>query len=131
MAGTVLRTRSQFENAVARILADEPECDPARDRPRTRADCIDGPRPCPWVGCRYHLLLDVTPKTGRIRLNQVNRALHELSDTCALDVADRGAQTQRDVGALLSVTRPRIQTIERAALKKIGLRLALMIKPAV
>ena len=21
-------------------------------RPRTRGDCVDGERPCPWVGCR-------------------------------------------------------------------------------
>ena len=24
-------------------------------RPRTRAECIDGPRPCPHSSCRYHL----------------------------------------------------------------------------
>lgn len=28
-------------------------------RPRTRGDCLTMPRPCPWVGCRHHLLLDV------------------------------------------------------------------------
>ncbi len=28
-------------------------------RPRTRGDCLAEARPCPWVGCRYHLLLDV------------------------------------------------------------------------
>ena len=28
-------------------------------RPITRADCIDGPRPCPWVSCRHHLLLEI------------------------------------------------------------------------
>jgi len=28
-------------------------------RPKTRADCIDGPRPCPWLGCRYHLGVEV------------------------------------------------------------------------
>lgn len=34
-------------------------------RPRTRAQCQDGPRPCPWVACRHHLLLEVAapPKT--------------------------------------------------------------------
>ena len=25
------------------------------DRPRTRADCLKGPRPCPWIMCRHHL----------------------------------------------------------------------------
>jgi hypothetical protein len=29
-------------------------------RPQRRSDCEDGPRPCPWVGCRYHLWADVS-----------------------------------------------------------------------
>ena len=32
-------------------------------------DCVDRPRPCPWVGCKHHLLLDVNEKTGSITLN--------------------------------------------------------------
>lgn len=28
-------------------------------RPRTRGECKDGPRPCPWVSCRHHLLLEI------------------------------------------------------------------------
>jgi hypothetical protein len=28
-------------------------------RPRTRADCLDEARPCPWVGCRHHLAFDL------------------------------------------------------------------------
>ena len=28
-------------------------------RPVTRGDCLAEARPCPWVGCQYHLLLDV------------------------------------------------------------------------
>lgn len=27
-------------------------------RPQTRGDCVDGPRPCPWVGCRHHTYID-------------------------------------------------------------------------
>ena len=30
-------------------------------RPRTRNDCLEEARPCPWVGCRYHLLLEIVP----------------------------------------------------------------------
>jgi hypothetical protein len=32
-------------------------------------DCMDRPRPCPWVGCKHHLLLDVNENTGSITLN--------------------------------------------------------------
>lgn len=37
--------------------------------PKTRADCINRPRPCPWVRCKHHVLLDVNPKTGTIKVN--------------------------------------------------------------
>ena len=41
-----------------------------KDRPKNYyADCVDRPRPCPWVGCKYHLLLDVNTDTGTITLN--------------------------------------------------------------
>src|SRR5262249_28750008 len=38
-------------------------------RPRTRAECAEGQRPCPWVSCKHHLYLDVNPETGSIKLN--------------------------------------------------------------
>lgn len=37
-------------------------------RPVTRGDCRDVPRPCPWVSCRFNLLLDVQPN-GTIAFN--------------------------------------------------------------
>jgi hypothetical protein len=37
-------------------------------RPRTVGDCRKGPRPCPFVGCRFNLLLDMLPD-GSIVLN--------------------------------------------------------------
>lgn len=37
-------------------------------RPQTRADCEGGPRPCPYVGCRASLLVDVLAD-GQIILN--------------------------------------------------------------
>jgi len=40
----------------------------APKRPKTRAQCENGPRPCPWYGCKYHLGLDVEA-TGTIRFN--------------------------------------------------------------
>lgn len=67
--------------------------------PRTRADCIDGPRPCPWVGCRYHLARDVSPAGARVRVRDPG----SLDETCALDVADRGPQSPPDIAALMGL----------------------------
>lgn len=41
-------------------------------RPRTRADCLQEARPCPWVACRHHLLLEVA--TPRARQDSSARA---------------------------------------------------------
>ena len=62
-------------------------------RPRSRADCANGPRPCMFISCKHHLYLDVNPSTGSIKLNFPDREVWELADTCALDVADRGGIT--------------------------------------
>jgi hypothetical protein len=82
-------------------------------RPTTRGDCCQDVRPCPWVGCKHHLL--VTEASGRLRLNLPSRkrrptlgphasdaevelwiddvveALQRMPDTCSLDIADRYA----------------------------------------
>jgi len=57
-------------------------------RPATRAECIDGPRPCPWVTCRHHLYLDVSER-GWIKLNFPHLEPWEMRDSCSLDIADR------------------------------------------
>lgn len=31
-----------------------------------RSDCVGEPRPCPWLGCKYNVLLDVTDSGGII-----------------------------------------------------------------
>lgn len=89
-------------------------------RPRDRSECVDGPRPCPYVSCRYHLLLDVSPKTGKLKLNFGTDDPAELPDTCSLDVAARGAETLDVVGAAMNVTRERARQIEAKALAKVA-----------
>lgn len=95
-------------------------------RPKTRADCIEGPRPCPWVGCKYHLYLDVNPRTGSIKLNFPELEPWEMTETCVLDLADRGPVTLEDVGKIMNLTRERIRQLEVSASEKIrGTRLAI------
>ena len=43
----------------------------------------------------------------------------EMTETCALDVADRGGITLEDVGILLNLTRERIRQVERSGIDKL------------
>ena len=90
--------------------------DGGEPRPRSRAECKNEPRPCPYVSCRYHLYLDVSPRTGSIKLNFPDLEVWELGETCALDVAERGGVTVEHLGAMLNVTRERIRQLEIRAL---------------
>jgi hypothetical protein len=92
---------------------------PEVERPQTRADCKDGPRPCPWVSCVHHLYLDVNPTTGAIKLNHPRLEVWDMKETCSLDVADRGPVTLEEVGELMNITRERTRQIELAALGKL------------
>lgn len=88
-------------------------------KPKTRSQCIDGPRPCPYVSCKHHLFLDVSAKTGAIKMNFPDLDLWEMGESCALDVADRGGTTLEDVGAIMNLTRERIRQVEVRALAKL------------
>jgi len=90
---------------------------PDVERPRTRGDCDEMPRPCPFVSCRHHLYLDVNDDTGAIKLNFPHLEPWELVETCSLDVADREGVTLEETGAILNVTRERVRQIEMRALK--------------
>jgi hypothetical protein len=89
------------------------------DKPRTRQDCVNGPRPCPYVSCKHHLFIDVSPRTGAIKLNFPDLEVWEMGESCALDVADRGGTTLEDVGAIMNLTRERIRQVEVNALAKL------------
>ncbi len=88
-------------------------------RPRSRADCANGPRPCMFISCKHHLYLDVNPSTGSIKLNFPDREVWELDETCALDVADRGGITLEEVGSIMNLTRERIRQVETRGLLKL------------
>ena len=88
-------------------------------RPRSRAECINGPRPCMFISCKHHLYLDVNPATGSIKLNFPDKEVWEMGETCALDVADRGGITLEEVGSIMNLTRERIRQVETRGLLKL------------
>jgi hypothetical protein len=89
------------------------------EKPQTRADCVNGERPCPFVSCKHHLYLDVSARTGAIKLNFPDLEVWEMTETCALDVADRGGTTLEEVGAIMNLTRERIRQVEVKGLAKL------------
>jgi hypothetical protein len=91
----------------------------AATRPRTRGECAGGPRPCPLVGCVANLYLDVSPLNGSITLNRPELEPWEMTESCMLDVADRGEHTLEQVGSFLNLTRERIRQVEISGLHKL------------
>jgi hypothetical protein len=89
-------------------------------RPRSRADCLNGPRPCMFISCKHHLYLDINPSTGSIKMNFPEREVWEMTESCALDIADRGGITLEEVGEVMNLTRERIRQLETRGLKKLG-----------
>ena len=78
--------------------------------PKTRAECLRGPRPCGKLACRYNLWAEARP-------NAPGWAFPRQS--CALDVATRGGMTLKQVGRILRLTRERVRQIEASALGKL------------
>jgi len=89
------------------------------DRPATRGQCKEEMRPCPYVSCQHHLYLDVSSRTGAIKLNFPDLEVWEMAETCSLDVADRGGITLEEVGEILNLTRERIRQVEVRGLLKL------------
>jgi DNA-binding transcriptional ArsR family regulator len=75
--------------------------------PRSRTECADGPRPCPHLGCRYHLgdLWGAQPPKD--------------AETCALDVADRGEHGIEDLARLLGAADATLSDIEYSAKRQL------------
>lgn len=100
--------------------------DGAAVRPRTRGECQDGERPCPWVSCAHHLLPGLLEEgSGRVPRSDdaVLAALETMPHTCALDVADEGGAVLETLGEAFGVTRERARQIEAKALNHFPKRL--------
>ena len=61
----------------------------------------------------------MSARTGAIKLNFPDLEVWEMTQTCALDVADRGGATLEDVGAIMNLTRERIRQVEVTGLAKL------------
>ncbi|HEX7667158.1 MAG TPA: sigma factor-like helix-turn-helix DNA-binding protein [Polyangiaceae bacterium] len=110
-----VKRMTKRELELGRLLYPEVEV----EKPRTREECVNGARPCPFVSCKHHLFLDVSARTGAIKLNFPDLEVWDMNETCALDVADRGGTTLEEVGAIMNLTRERIRQVEVKGLAKL------------
>jgi len=94
-------------------------------RPLTRGDCIDAPRPCPWVSCRYHLWSDVprVARPGVVMVSFPDLEPWEIPETCALDAASLEGLALDEVGMRMNLTAERVRQIELRALRRIKRRM--------
>lgn len=106
-----------------------------RALPATRGGC-PGVRPCPFVSCSHHLLIDSVPAEGSVRINrhaaavvrlpllewgadELEAGLAALPETCSLDVAERHGITQEETAEILGGWwRTRVEAIEIGARQK-------------
>jgi hypothetical protein len=88
------------------------------DRPLTRGECADFERPCPYIGCRYHLFMDYTTRGVPDSLWWSRDPLR-MDQTCCLDIADAGPITLEEVGEMLGLTRERVRQIETMAMLRV------------
>lgn len=99
-----------------RATDDELEDLLLEQRPKTWADCQDGPRPCPWVSCKHHLYIEVNPVTGSVQFPFGHLEIDQLKHTCSIDAALDGPFTLEEVGELTNRTKERVRQIETKAL---------------
>lgn len=107
-------------------------CPPDEDeehwRPKTRADCAKVPRPCPYVGCKYNNYLHVhdgsaNPPGRADSVDHRLRILHEGEPgdmpahlSCAMDIAEAGGASCKDIAEALGVSRQRADQVLRRTL---------------
>ena len=75
-----------YGNSTAIWVAVMPEDLP----PVNRSQCIGGPRPCPWIRCRHHMIWSI-PAQRLVKMTDaeiVDAICSDLPETCVLDVID-------------------------------------------
>ncbi len=97
------KTRAECHDARDRLTAHLPADDPYRVH-----------RPCPFVSCRFHLHVDVSPDGAIVVVSTEDMPL-DIAHTCALDVIDEHPEgvTREEMGTILRVSCERTRFYER------------------
>lgn len=86
--------------------------------PESRAACKDGPRPCGYVRCKFHLWrIDSDERAGNPDNSDAGTTLKPawlewpVPASCALDFADQGEHGAREVGRAMGMHRGNVWLI--------------------
>ncbi|PJF33652.1 MAG: hypothetical protein CUN57_01585, partial [Phototrophicales bacterium] len=91
---------------------------PRHSRPKNVSQCPKGR--CPYVGCRYHIWMDVNPKNGSITYNfPPEIGPTDILQPCALRFAEQGGRNLEEIGSYFGLTKERIRQIEEQALLRL------------
>lgn len=134
-----------MKRAAALVVAGDLAPELAIARPRCRAECARGPRPCPWFGCVWHLGLSQPRRTrhrpGVLRstatgetlrgnadwrtverfIADVVETLPTLAASCVLDVADAGAIGPTAIARMMGIPKQHVVATLRSARTKLKL----------
>lgn len=100
-------------------------------RPKTRAECLNMPRPCPYVSCKHHLAIERL-ENGIIHV-WPNLEPEQWPASCVLDVVDRCEDIERqdptvalnygltldEIAPYMNLTHEAVRQIEQKAIEKI------------
>lgn len=111
----------------AQLYPERPGVD--YERPRTRAECVDGPRPCPFVSCRHHLAFDVMPN-GNIQWSNPDVPIEEMEHSCSLDIADRGGASIKTIMRIYRYSKETVMQQEKLALFRLRRHLPVIAEQA-
>ncbi len=98
-----------------------------QSRPKTRGDCVNGVRPCPYVTCKYHLahISDYNMASGiRFRFaghpDDAAEKVVKMGWSCSLDFADMvKANDVPEVAEAMGIPYKTIEPAYRSAIRKL------------
>lgn len=95
--------------------------------PKTRGECVSGPRPCPHARCTMHLWFASGAEAGGRYIGDDTLIPEWLRDSpgpsCALDLADRGPHTSREIAGHIGLSTARaVELIVKRARERLRRR---------
>lgn len=91
-------------------------------KPVQRGECRGGPRPCPWVSCRYNLSIDNVPPTRSTPTGVRETPVPEGRSNCVLDYTDRFPEglLLEEVAEVIGASRQAVHQCMHRALARAG-----------